>query len=81
MSTNVSAHKIIENLVYSNNCVRALTDKVRHCEKKLGEEYVDDVVEGLTNKLASLKDEQTKAYEARSTARAVVDELFASLRG
>lgn len=81
-----SAHKIIENLLYTNNCVRALTDKVNHCEKKLQFESASlpqdvDAICGLSNKLASMQDERTKAYEARATARAAIDELFASLRG
>jgi hypothetical protein len=82
----VSAHKIIENLTYSNNCVRALTDKVNHCEKRLQFEAASlpqdvDVICGLSHKLASMKEERDKAYEARATARAAIDELFASLRG
>jgi hypothetical protein len=82
----LSAHKIIENLSYTNNCVRALSDKVNHCEKRLEFESASlppdvDVICGLSHKLASMKEERAKAYDARALARAAIDELFASLRG
>lgn len=79
-------HTLLETLAYTNNCVRALTDKIRSLETKLYNESSSpiqniDKICNLSEHLTKLKADKGQAYKNRHSARKAIDGLFASLKG